>query len=258
MTEASLSSAHLRKVLKCDSRNGIPFYDFCVEGPEESISARSWESGSELSRIYTFHSGVGKDGILNNSVNTEFVLYDISHARRSFAAEEKTECTEPSQPESCGVVDKPVSGEYPQKINLIDHQHDARHNPEVSTSRPLSKEDLYPHLDIAATVIQIPFNKDKKCSSAGTIKVVTPSGLHGLSSDNESSPSSLLDRWRYGGGCDCGGWEMACPLVVLENAYDDNWVDSVTKESKHPMELLVQFRKLLLLRLREIWFGLVM
>jgi hypothetical protein len=33
---------------------------------------------------------------------------------------------------------------------------------------------------------------------------------------------------------------MACPLVVLENAYDDNWVDSATKESKHPMELLVQ------------------
>ncbi|KAI4996684.1 hypothetical protein ZWY2020_051934 [Hordeum vulgare] len=248
MTEASLSPAHLRAVLKCDSRNGIPLYDFCVDGPEESISARYWESGSELSRIYTFHSGgkrgstagrsskderrclppivgqmqvssylcseVGKDGILNNSVNTEFVLYDIAHARRSFAAEEKTECTQPSQPESCGVVDKPVSREYPQKINLIDHQHDARHNPE-----------------------------DKKCSSAGTIKVVTLSGLHGLSSDNESNPSSLLDRWRYGGGCDCGGWDMACPLVVLENAYDDNWVDSVTKESKHPMELLVQGSK---------------
>uniref|UniRef100_N1R464 Uncharacterized protein n=1 Tax=Aegilops tauschii TaxID=37682 RepID=N1R464_AEGTA len=278
MTEASLSPAHLRAVLKCDSRNGIPFYDFCVEGPEESISARSWESGSELSRIYTFHSGgkrgstagrsskderrclpptvgqmhassylcseVGKDGLLNNSVNTEFVLYDIAHARRSFAAEEKThQCTEPSQPKSCGVADKSVSGEYPQKISLIDHQHDARNNPEVSTSRPWSEEDLYPHLEIAATVIQIPFNKDKKCSSAGTIKVVTPSGLHGLSNDNESSPSSLLERWRYGGGCDCGGWDMACPLVILENAYDDNWVDSVMKESKHPMELLVQGSK---------------
>lgn len=280
MTEASLSPAHLRAVLKIDSRNGIPFYDFCVEGPEESISARSWESGSELSRIYTFHSGgkrgstagrsskderrclpptvgqmhassylcseVGKDGILNNSVNTEFVLYDIAHARRSFAAEEKTQqCTAPSQPRSCRVVDESFSGDYPQKINLIDHQHDARNNPEVSTSRPWSEEDLYPHLEIAATVIQIPFNKDKKCLSAGTIKVVTPSGLHGLSSnDNEASPSSLLDRWRYGGGCDCGGWDMACPLVVLENAaYDDNWVDSVTKESKHPMELLVQGSK---------------
>ncbi|KAI5017912.1 hypothetical protein ZWY2020_042800 [Hordeum vulgare] len=186
MMEASLSPSHLRAVLKCDSRNGIPLYDFCVDGPEESIYAGLGRVGVN-SRIYTFHSGgkrgstagrsskderrclppivgqmqvssylcpeVGKDGILNNSVNTEFVLYDIAHARPSFVAAEKTECTQPSQPESCGVVDKPVSREYPQKINLIDHQHDARHNPEVSTSRPWSEEDLYPHLEIAATVI---------------------------------------------------------------------------------------------------------
>uniref|UniRef100_A0ACD5WII5 Uncharacterized protein n=1 Tax=Avena sativa TaxID=4498 RepID=A0ACD5WII5_AVESA len=276
---AALSPAHLRAVLKCDSKNGIPVFEFCVEGPEESISARSWESESELNRIYTFHSGgkrgstagrsskderrcspptvgqmhvssylcseVAKDGTLNNSVNTEFVLYDIAHARRSFAAEEKThQCTETTPPNLC----TPTSGYYQQQINLIDHQQNARNNPEVSTSRPWPEEDLYPHLEIAATVIQIPFNKAKSNKldnglSTGTIKVVTPSGLHGLSSDNEASPSSLLDRWRYGGGCDCGGWDMACPLVVLENAYDDNWVDSVTKESKHPMELLVQGSK---------------
>lgn len=277
-TTDALSPAHLRAILKFDSRNGVLFFEFCVEGPEESISARSWESGSELNRIYTFHSGgkrgstagrpskderrcspptvgqmhvssylcseVAKDGTLNNFVNTEFVLYDIAHARRSFAAEEKTQCTETTQLKTC----RPISCDYPQQINLIDHQHNARNNSEVSTSRPWSEEDLYPHLEIAATVIQIPFNKARSKeldngSSAGTIKVVTPSGLHGLSSDNEASPSSLLDRWRYGGGCDCGGWDMACPLVVLENAYDDNWVDSVTKESKHPMELLVQGSK---------------
>ncbi|CAM0871137.1 unnamed protein product [Alopecurus aequalis] len=277
-TATALSPAHLRAVLKFDSKNGIPFFEFCVEGPEESISARSWESGSELNRIYTFHSGgkrgstagrsskderrcsppivgqmhvssylcseVAKDGTLNNSVNTECVLYDIAHARRSFAAEERTQCSETTQPKLC----RPVSGDYQQQINLIDQQHNARNNSEVSTSCLWSEEDLYPHLEIAATVIQIPFNKDKSKelkngSSAGTIKVVTPSGLHGLSDDNEASPSSLLDRWRYGGGCDCGGWDMACPLVVLENAYDNDWVDSVMKESKHPMELLVQGSK---------------
>jgi hypothetical protein len=186
-------------------------------------------------------SEVAKDGTLNNSVNTEFVLYDIAHARRSFAAEEKAQCTETTQPKLC----RPISGDYQQQINLIDQQHGARNNSEVSTSCPWSEEDLYPHLEIAATVIQIPFNKAKSKEfdngpSCGTIKVVTPSGLHGLSDDNEASPSSLLDRWRFGGGCDCGGWDMACPLVVLENAHDNNWVDSVNKESKHPMELLVQ------------------
>ncbi|KAL5211150.1 hypothetical protein ABZP36_006773 [Zizania latifolia] len=69
--------------------------------------------------------------------------------------------------------------------------------------------------------------------------MVTPSGLHGLPSNNEVSPSPLLDRWRYGGGCDCGGWDMACPIAVLGNAYDNNWANSVTKEGEHPMELFV-------------------
>ncbi|KQK24102.2 uncharacterized protein LOC100839140 [Brachypodium distachyon] len=277
---ATLSPAHLRAVLKFDSKNGIPSFEFFVEGPEESISARSWETRSELNWIYTFHSGgkrgstagrsskddrrcspptvgqmhvssylcseVAKDGIVSNSVNTEFVLYDIAHARRSFAAEEKTQCTETTHPKLCSVVDKSISGNYPQQINLIDQQNSVRNNSEVSTSCPWSEEDLYPHLEIAATVIQIPFSKDKSKEngpSSGTIKVVTPSGLHGLSNDNEASPSPLLDRWRYGGGCDCGGWDMACPLVVLGSEYDNNWVDSVTKESKHPMELLVQGSK---------------
>uniref|UniRef100_A0A0A9DCF8 DUF3527 domain-containing protein n=1 Tax=Arundo donax TaxID=35708 RepID=A0A0A9DCF8_ARUDO len=275
----ALSPAHLQAALKLDSRNGTQFFEFCVEGPEESISARNWKTGNELNTIYTFHSGgkrssvagriskdggwcsppvvgqvqvssylcseVGKDGTVNNSVITEFVSYDIAHARRS--VEEKTQCTENTQPTSCSVIGKSISGESPQRINLMDQQKNARNNSDVSTSCPWS-EDLYPHLEIAATVIQLPFKKDKSKemkngSSPCTVKVVTPSGLHGLPSDNEISPSPLLDRWRYGGGCDCGGWDMACPIVVLGNAYDNNWAESITMNEKHPMELFVQGSK---------------
>ncbi|XP_062217119.1 uncharacterized protein LOC133917138 [Phragmites australis] len=277
---SALSPAHLQAVLKLDSRNGVQVFEFCVEGPEESISARSWKAGNELNSIYTFHSGgkrssaagriskdggwcsppivgqvqvssylcseVGKDGAVNNSVVTEFVSYDIAHARRS--VEEKTQCIETTQPTSCRVVDKSISGESPKRINLMDQQKNARNNSDVSTSCPWSEEDLYPHLEIAATVIQVPFNKDKSKemkngSSPCTVKVVTHSGLHGLPSDNEASPSPLLDRWRYGGGCDCGGWDMACPIVVLGNAYDSNWTESIRINGKHPMELFVQGRK---------------
>ncbi|XP_006649229.1 uncharacterized protein LOC102700598 [Oryza brachyantha] len=273
---STLSPAHLQAVLKLDSKNGIPVFEFCVDGPEESISARSWKTGNELNWIYTFHSGgkrasaagrtskdgrwcsplivgqmqvssylcseVGKDGVLNNSVVTEFVLYDIAHARRSFSVEEKTQCTETTQTTLSSAIDKSALGDCPQRINLTDQQNGARNNSDVSTSCPWSEEDLYPHLEIAATVIQVPFNRSKSKEiknglSPGTVKVVTPSGLHGLPDDNEASPSPLLDRWRYGGGCDCGGWDMACPIAVLGNAYDNNWANSVTKEGENPMEL---------------------
>uniref|UniRef100_A0A0E0K7J9 PPC domain-containing protein n=1 Tax=Oryza punctata TaxID=4537 RepID=A0A0E0K7J9_ORYPU len=277
-TTNALSPAHLQAVLKLDTNNGIPVFEFCVEGPEESISARSWKTGNDLNWIYTFHSGgkrasaagraskdgrwcsppivgqmqvssylcseVGKDGVLTNSVITEFVLYDIAHARRTFSVEEKTQCTETTQSTLSSAIDKSASGDCPQRINLMDQQNSARNNSDVSTSCPWSEEDLYPHLEIAATVIQVPFNRSKSKElknglSPGTVKVVTPSGLHGLPNDDEASPSPLLDRWRYGGGCDCGGWDMACPIAVLGNAYDNNWANSVTKEGENPMELFV-------------------
>ncbi|KAL6648964.1 hypothetical protein ACP70R_013188 [Stipagrostis hirtigluma subsp. patula] len=277
---SALSPAHLQAVLKLDSRNGIQVFEFCVEGPEESISARSWKTANELNCIYTFHSGgkrssaagriskdggwcsppivgqvqvssylcseVGKDGAVNNSIVTEFVSYDIAHARRS--VEEKTQCTETTQPPLRSVIDKSISGESPQRINLMEEQKNARNNSDVSTSCPWSDEDLYPHLEIAATVIQVPFSRDKSKemktgSSPCTVKVVTPSGLHGLPSDNEASPSPLLDRWRYGGGCDCGGWDMACPIAVLGSGYDNNWAESIPINGKHPMELFVQGSK---------------
>ncbi|GJM91403.1 hypothetical protein PR202_ga07767 [Eleusine coracana subsp. coracana] len=119
---------------------------------------------------------------------------------------------------------------------------------EISLEEDTTEEDLHPHLEVAAIVIQVPFHKTKSKevkadSSPGTIKAVTTGGAHGLPRDDEASPSPLLDRLKSGGACDCGGWDMSCPIVVLDNSYDSYWTDSVMNESKHPMELFVQSNK---------------
>lgn len=41
------------------------------------------------------------------------------------------------------------------------------------------------------------------------ITVVVPRGYHG------GRPSGLIERWRSGGCCDCGGWDLGCPIRVL-------------------------------------------
>ncbi|PWZ53895.1 hypothetical protein Zm00014a_015996 [Zea mays] len=264
VNKSALSPAHLQAVLRLDSKNGVQVFEFCVDGPGESISARNWKNGDELSSIYTFHSGgkrssaagriskdggwdlppivgqvqvssylcseVGKDGTVNNSVVTEFVSYDIGHARR--IVEEKT-----------GAL------QQPQRTSLTEENKTGRNNSDVSTSCPWSEEDLHPYLEIAATVIEVPFSRYKSeevknGSSPCTVKVVAPSGLHGSPSDDEAGgPSPLLDRWRYGGGCDCGGWDMACPIDVIGNTYDNSWAESIATNVKHPMELFVQGSK---------------
>lgn len=52
------------------------------------------------------------------------------------------------------------------------------------------------------------------CSTSTSI--VIPAGLHGGPRTRDGGPSSLIDRWRSGGHCHCGGWDEGCPLTVLQ------------------------------------------
>lgn len=49
------------------------------------------------------------------------------------------------------------------------------------------------------------------CSTS--IDIIVPEGHHG---GLKNGPTSLLERWRSGGQCDCGGWDIGCPLKVLK------------------------------------------
>ncbi|XP_038973018.1 uncharacterized protein LOC103697417 [Phoenix dactylifera] len=53
--------------------------------------------------------------------------------------------------------------------------------------------------------------------SARRMNVLVPAGFHGGPITRTGGPSSLVERWRSGGHCDCGGWDVGCPLTVLDN-----------------------------------------
>uniref|UniRef100_A0A1J3G0C8 Uncharacterized protein n=2 Tax=Noccaea caerulescens TaxID=107243 RepID=A0A1J3G0C8_NOCCA len=46
-----------------------------------------------------------------------------------------------------------------------------------------------------------------------SMDIVIPSGVHG---GPEDGPSSLIDRWKSQGNCDCGGWDLGCSLTLLK------------------------------------------
>ncbi|MED6179966.1 hypothetical protein PIB30_005765 [Stylosanthes scabra] len=71
------------------------------------------------------------------------------------------------------------------------------------------------------------------CSSSGlnkmcSTKVILPGGVHG--SPNKGEPSPLIFRWKTGGSCDCGGWDVGCKLLVLSN--QKNQSSNIPKCSK--------------------------
>ncbi|CAM0870634.1 unnamed protein product [Alopecurus aequalis] len=49
------------------------------------------------------------------------------------------------------------------------------------------------------------------------ISAIVPRGYHGGVACESSGPSGLVERWRSGGRCDCGGWDLGCPIRVLNN-----------------------------------------
>ncbi|KAL9679177.1 hypothetical protein QQ045_017033 [Rhodiola kirilowii] len=72
--------------------------------------------------------------------------------------------------------------------------------------------------ELAAVVVSIPRETDDRVKSYkynGTT-VILPSGIHTIPS--KGKPSSLIERWRSGGQCDCGGWDTGCKLRVLTDS----------------------------------------
>ncbi|XP_022740222.1 uncharacterized protein LOC111292225 [Durio zibethinus] len=49
-----------------------------------------------------------------------------------------------------------------------------------------------------------------------SMDALVPAGIHGGPRTRNVGPSSLIERWRSGGHCDCGGWDLGCPLTVLK------------------------------------------
>ncbi|KAI3459545.1 hypothetical protein Pfo_016208 [Paulownia fortunei] len=48
-----------------------------------------------------------------------------------------------------------------------------------------------------------------------SMNVLIPVGFHGGPRTRVGGPSSLTERWISGGCCDCGGWDIGCPLTIL-------------------------------------------
>lgn len=202
----------------------------------------------------------------------EFVLYDIAQARRSDSVSTKED-------QSLLPLAKPDSDSRSSTLSRDGCDTMKQRSQPKRTSQscdleasngtnPWSAADLHPDLEIAAIIIQetiekreslkyrrgdkrlmektnllglSPIEEEKKeLFGSEKLKVVIPRGNHGLPTTENSGPSPLIQRWRSGGGCDCGGWDMACPLMVLGNPRISCSHDQPLVDYQHPLQLFLQ------------------
>ncbi|KAK6122800.1 hypothetical protein DH2020_043462 [Rehmannia glutinosa] len=166
---------------------------------------------------------------------------------------------------------------YKQRSSAI---FEDNHNICVDSGEGCGENNYAPNLELAAIVVKEicnnrkedefggwglkflkrPSIKRSECSGnneecSTSMAVIIPAGFHGGPRTRVGGPSTLTERWISGGRCDCGGWDIGCPLTILKSNTDYSSqaddsrecisVDLFTQGSKQnaPIMKLVNFHK---------------
>ncbi|KAF8102462.1 hypothetical protein N665_0198s0162 [Sinapis alba] len=230
--EKKVGSSMVRAVLRVTIKNNQPLFTFALNKETDIIAATQKKMGSsdegECTSVYTFFSI--KDHKRNSAWlnqrsrgQTHGIISDVvaqmrvSSSSRSgsirefvlFSVELDQESTEKSDLQlknelAAIIVKMPRWVNRSASLNTV-QDHSALHK---ELGDPI-KDRLFDQ-DISATVI-------------------LQSGVHSI--PHKGGPSSLIQRWRTGGSCDCGGWDMGCNLRILTNQHNNSCKNSTTSNS---------------------------
>ncbi|KAG2541868.1 uncharacterized protein LOC120693232 [Panicum virgatum] len=107
--------------------------------------------------------------------------------------------------------DSHISGELAAFISALPQQEAETSN--QSSSQNMGQSDLAPSGCGCPPLGNFqPSTRNANSGSANVIAVL-PDGFHGTSTSGQPLP--LIERWKSGGACDCGGWDEGCTLSVL-------------------------------------------
>ncbi|KAK7257845.1 hypothetical protein RIF29_32108 [Crotalaria pallida] len=198
-------------LLRIAVRNGLPLFTFAVDDNTSNILAATVKNLSavgkdECNSIYTFFTFSEvkkKNGSWMNQAGRSKGPDYVPHAVAQMKVSESHRYDLTS--ENC-VNSSTVKEFVLFSVNL--RQGDAR------------ATDYQPNDELAAIVVKIP--KAISCINGwhqsnsqepNHATVLLPGGVHSLPS--KGGPSSLIERWKSGGSCDCGGWDLGCKLKIL-------------------------------------------
>lgn len=253
----SYSPAHLNGLLKLEHKNGTPQFKFVLKEPEDVLSAKAWKTDKAFNWVYTFHSTNSRKKCDSAGWSTR-----DRHKQASMVGQMQVSCYLCSELINEKTTESSTVLEY--VLYDIAHQEKSCSSPHGSSPSCTDMGsaspqlwlpmDTHSHLELAATMIQVPIldeggEKDYQSTSLdsstdhgnlATVNVITPNGLHGLPTSKDGKPSTLLDRWRSGGGCDCGGWDINCPIRVLGRLSGESADSNANVQKQKLAELFFQ------------------
>ncbi|XP_024967233.1 uncharacterized protein LOC112507059 isoform X2 [Cynara cardunculus var. scolymus] len=202
--QSKYRSSNVQALLQLTLKNGIPFFKLVVESSSDILAAavKKLPSGKDDSSLiyafYSVHENKKKHGgwIYQGSKEKSFGFgYNIV-----------------GQMKICSSYHAEFSGSekdlYVVRESVL-YSSDSVQADERTLDRMLDGE-------VAAIIVKNP--SDEICGDIGSsnsMVVIVPEGAHSL--PNGGRPSPLINRWRSGGVCDCGGWDIGCQFHVLSH-----------------------------------------
>lgn len=227
--EKSMKS-NVQAFLQFTVRNGLPLFKFVVDGNNSNILVttvkKSTESGEDdFGWIYTFYTlhevkkkkGGGWTTQGNKGKGSEYTYNVVGHMKISNPVEQAikseavlfgVELGHANHETSAACMPQRELAAIVSKIKIANCKRD-----EGDKQRELTENQNFTECH----------SDDSRSYSTSYTTVLLPDGNHGL--PNEGAPSPLIDRWKSGGICDCGGWDIGCKLRVLTSqcpCYDES------------------------------------
>ncbi|MFS7943282.1 hypothetical protein Hanom_Chr06g00498411 [Helianthus anomalus] len=191
-------SCNVQALLQLRLKSGIPFFKLVVEGSSDILAAavKKVPSGNDdTSLIYAFYS-----------------VHDAKKKSGGWMYKEKSYCFEYNM-----VGQMKICSSYHAEFNGSEKGLCVvRESVLYSTGTTRADKETVLEGELAAIIVKNP--SDESCGGIGgsrTTTVVLPDSVHSWPNGGSPSPSPLIKRWRFGGLCDCGGWDIGCQFHVL-------------------------------------------
>ncbi|CAH2058867.1 unnamed protein product [Thlaspi arvense] len=169
-------------LLQFTLRKGINLYQFVVDNNSDNVLAATMKSSDSSRRSYTLYS---VKEVKNKSGNW------LGRHRNS--NEEKNHS-----------FAQTIIGQVKTATSL------------TSDLATLKSESVLFGVETANEELAAIVQTRNRVRRHSTSTIILPSGFHTLPKDG-NAPLPLIDRWKSGGACDCGGWDIGCKLRVLSN-----------------------------------------
>ncbi|CAN8316966.1 unnamed protein product [Cochlearia groenlandica] len=183
-TEKNQRGSRSRALLQFTLRKGVNLYQFVVDNNSNSVLAATMKRSDFSTRTYTLYS-------------VEEVKNKTGKWLRRHVNEEKNH---------------PFAHTITGKMKTV-----TSFTSDLSTHRSESVLFGVETNEELAAIVQTR-NKNQRHNTTTNTTIILPSGFHTVPTDC-NDPLPLIQRWRSGGACDCGGWDIGCKLRLLTNGH---------------------------------------